>query len=74
MRHQDIQVGDTLKLKSDNAYGFGSRLVEVVGIEQRDGYATPWIRGLYYWTNETNGNRNMDFGHFKPSDFKENVS
>lgn len=69
MRHTDISVGDTLRLKPNNGYGFGPREVQVVAIEPRNGYAVPWIRGKYRWTNPHNGHDNLDFGSFKPSDF-----
>lgn len=42
MNASTISVGDTLKLKQDNAYGLDGEY-EVTEIKQRNGYKTPWI-------------------------------
>ncbi len=57
MRHEQIQPGQTLRLKPDRqaAYGRAGALVIVSSIGTRDGYKTPWIYSAA--------------GAFKPSDF-----
>ena len=52
MKHQDIKVGMTLKLKKERqeAYAMPTFWVEVTGIKPRSGYKVPWIvsNGSYY--------------------------
>lgn len=43
MTASKIQVGATLLLKSDNAYGFGAMPIQVHEIRHKAGYRTPWI-------------------------------
>jgi hypothetical protein len=60
MRHQDIRVGDTLRLKPNNSYDMGPKRVYVAKIVERQGYTVPWI-----FSDENEA--------FKPSDFDKRV-
>lgn len=74
MRHADISIGDTLKLKRDNYYGLGLLTVTVVDLVTRDGYKVPWVRGRYVTVNEHSGLENLEHGSFKPSDFSRKIN
>jgi hypothetical protein len=64
MRHTEIQVGQTLRLKRERqaAYGFIHSNLEVVRVQPRPGYKDPLI--------ECRSPDNMpEFGFYSPSDF-----
>lgn len=43
MRHNDIRVGDTLKLRKDNSYGLPPLRVFVTELRYRRGYKVPFV-------------------------------
>ncbi len=62
MKAASIRPGDTLRLKPDNAYGFGPLIVTVREIRLKRGYRTPWI------ICDPQNNYGDEWA-FKPSDF-----
>ena len=43
MTSNAIRVGDTLRLKKDNPYGFGPALKTVTELRYRNGYKVPFV-------------------------------
>lgn len=62
MKADTIRVGDTLRLKKDNPYGWGTFALTVLEVRPRAGYKTPWIV-----CSPTTDNT---IAYFKPSDFQ----
>ena len=65
MRAADISMGDTLRVKKDNPYGFPPDVFTVTHVTTRDGYKTPWIWGTL--------NRAPEIIPLRPSDFKSHA-
>ena len=61
MRHTDIHIGDRLRVKRDNPYGFPPDVFTVTQITTRDGYKVPWIWGTLNRAPETIPLRPSDF-------------